>query len=124
MKTRIKTLAIAATALSLLAGSAMAQPYGGYNDSRGSYRESHRSYDNGRGNDYGRYDNRRGYDNDRNWSRGQRLPQSYRSNRYAIDYRRHHLRAPPRGYQWRHVDNDYILAAVATGLIAEIISGR
>ena len=38
-----------------------------------------------------------------------------------IDYRQHHLRKPPRGYEWRQVDNNYVLAAVATGVIASVI---
>lgn len=44
------------------------------------------------------------------WGRGQR-----------VDWHRHHLRQPPRGYEWREVDGNYVLAAVATGLIASII---
>jgi Ni/Co efflux regulator RcnB len=38
-----------------------------------------------------------------------------------VDYRTHHLRRPPRGYEWREVDGNYVMAAVATGLIASII---
>jgi Ni/Co efflux regulator RcnB len=45
------------------------------------------------------------------WGRGQR-----------IDYHAYKLRAPPRGYEWRRVDNNYILAAVATGAIASVIA--
>ncbi len=33
------------------------------------------------------------------WSRGHALPSSYRRN-VVRDYRRYHLRTPPRGYQW------------------------
>ncbi len=44
------------------------------------------------------------------WARGQR-----------IDYRTYHLSAPPRGYEWRAVDGNYVLAAVATGVIASAI---
>lgn len=40
----------------------------------------------------------------------------------AVDYRHHHLRAPPRGYEWREVDGNYVLAAAATGLIASVIA--
>ncbi len=39
----------------------------------------------------------------------------------VIDYRVNHLRAPPPGYEWREIDGRYVLAAVATGLIADII---
>ena len=41
-----------------------------------------------------------------------------------VDYRSHHLRHPPRGYRWVQVDNNYMLAAVATGLIAQIVAQR
>jgi Ni/Co efflux regulator RcnB len=39
-----------------------------------------------------------------------------------VDYRARHLRAPPRGYEWRQVNGQYVLAAAATGLIASIIA--
>ena len=45
------------------------------------------------------------------WNRGER-----------IDYRHYHLQKPPRGYEWRRVDNNYVLAAVAGGLIASVIA--
>jgi Ni/Co efflux regulator RcnB len=38
-----------------------------------------------------------------------------------VDYRAHHLNAPPRGYEWRQSNGQYVLAAVATGAIASII---
>ena len=38
-----------------------------------------------------------------------------------INYRDHHLRRPPRGYEWRQVDGNYVLAAITTGLIASIL---
>jgi Predicted integral membrane protein len=40
----------------------------------------------------------------------------------AIDWRARHLRRPPRGYEWREVDGNYVLAAVATGIIAGVIA--
>jgi Ni/Co efflux regulator RcnB len=57
------------------------------------------------------------------WSRGDRL--GYWGNRYVVvDYRQHHLKSPPRGYHWVQDDRgDFILAAVATGLIASVILG-
>ena len=39
----------------------------------------------------------------------------------VVSYRDHHLRRPPRGYEWRQVDGNFVLAAVTTGLIASII---
>jgi Ni/Co efflux regulator RcnB len=64
----------------------------------------------------GRYvhhgDWKKGYHMDhRDWDRGAKL-----------DWRSHHLRQPPRGYEWREVDGNYVLAAVATGVIASLIA--
>jgi Ni/Co efflux regulator RcnB len=44
------------------------------------------------------------------WNRGQK-----------IDYRTYRLNAPRRGYEWREVDGNYVMAAVATGIIASTI---
>ena len=38
------------------------------------------------------------------------------------DYGRYGLRAPPRGHRWVRADNDYVLAAIATGLIVQVLS--
>ena len=44
------------------------------------------------------------------WDRGER-----------VDYRQYHLHRPPDGYEWRLVDGNYVLAAVATGVIASVV---
>ena len=42
-----------------------------------------------------------------------------------VDYHYHRLSPPPRGYEWRSYDGSWVLAALATGLIVEIlINGR
>lgn len=67
---------------------------------------------------YNRYDYRPGY---QSWRRGQRLPSYY--NSYVVyDYPRYRLRTPPRGYHWVQSGNDFLLAAIATGLILEVFS--
>jgi Ni/Co efflux regulator RcnB len=54
--------------------------------------------------------------------KGNRLPQRYRNHQYVVNnYREHNLRPPPRGYHWVQTGGDYVLAAVATGLIADLI---
>ncbi|MEO7640269.1 MAG: RcnB family protein [Ramlibacter sp.] len=54
--------------------------------------------------------------------RGGHIPQEYRSRQYVVsDWRGHHLSAPPRGHQWVQVGSDYVLIAVATGLIANLL---
>jgi Ni/Co efflux regulator RcnB len=49
--------------------------------------------------------------NHNDWDRGAKL-----------DWRSHHLRQPPHGYEWREVDGNYVLAAAATGVIASLIA--
>ncbi len=39
-----------------------------------------------------------------------------------VDWHAHHLRKPPRGYEWRHVNGNYVLAAVATGAIVSLLA--
>jgi len=65
---------------------------------------------------------RRGYGPDRAYYVGQRLPPRYRERTYVVeDWRGHNLRQPPRGYYWVQSGTDYLLVAVATGLIASAI---
>jgi len=55
------------------------------------------------------------------WRQGERMGYSDWQSAQPIDYREHHFRRPPRGYEWRQSNGQYILAAVATGAIASII---
>jgi Ni/Co efflux regulator RcnB len=56
------------------------------------------------------------------WHRGGRVPSQYRDHQYVVDnWHEHHLAPPPRGYHWVQVGNDYVLAAIATGIIAQLI---
>ena len=55
------------------------------------------------------------------WKKGGHIAQDDWGRGQTVDYHSHHLRKPPRGYEWRQVDNNYVLAAVATGLIASVI---
>ena len=77
------------------------------NDRQDSYRQDNNRHDNGK--HRGWYKGGRIDRND--WNRGQRVN----------DYRRYHLQRPPRGYEWRRVDNNYVLAAAATGLIMGLV---
>ncbi len=55
------------------------------------------------------------------WSRGDRL--GYYADRYErADYRQFNRRQPRRGYRWVRDDRgDYLLYAIATGVIADVI---
>jgi Ni/Co efflux regulator RcnB len=56
------------------------------------------------------------------WHRGDRVSTDYMGPRYEVrDWRAHHLRQPPRGYHWVQVDGDFVLAAIATGVIADVM---
>jgi Ni/Co efflux regulator RcnB len=63
-----------------------------------------------------------GYVHHNDWRRGHRMRHEDWDRGARIDWREHHLRRPPRGYEWREVDGNYVLAAAATGLIASIIA--
>jgi Ni/Co efflux regulator RcnB len=115
----MKRFLTAATALALIAGMAgpsFAQP--GHDDHNDNHRPAMQgpamhAPDNHGPDNHGpsHADWRKGGHIGRDdWNRGQR-----------VDYRTHHLKAPPRGYEWRQVDGNYVLAAAATGLIASII---
>lgn len=56
------------------------------------------------------------------WQRGHYLPHAYRSY-YVRDPYAYGLRQAPRGYRYVHAGNDIVLVAVATGLIASVLSG-
>lgn len=54
--------------------------------------------------------------------RGAHIPREFRNRQYVVnDYRAYHLSPPPRGHQWVQVGADYVLIAIATGLIAHIV---
>jgi Ni/Co efflux regulator RcnB len=83
-----------------------------------NYRNDDRYYD---ARQYHR-DDRRGGGPRHDLRRGQRLGHEYRDSRYVVyDWRERHLSAPPRGHHWVRAGNDYVLAAIATGLIAQVL---
>lgn len=99
---------------------------------RGDYRRDERRDDGWR--DHDRRDGRRDYharNDDRRYRgagpnhdlrRGARLPSRFHNRHYVVDnWRGHRLSAPPRGYHWVQTGDDYVLAAIATGLIAQVI---
>ena len=115
----MKTLMIGAAILALVAGSATAQPYGrGGDHNRGGDQGRAQQSNNGRHAGWGA---ERGANH--RWVRGQRMGYNDWRNARPVDYRQHRLRAPPRGYEWRESNGQYVLAAVATGVIISMILG-
>lgn len=69
-----------------------------------------------------RHDYYRGVGPDHRWQRGDRIPREYWGPRYVVnDWHGHHLSQPPRGYHWVQVNGDYVLAAIATGVILDTL---
>jgi Ni/Co efflux regulator RcnB len=64
----------------------------------------------------------RGAGPDHQYHRGERLPVEYRHRSYVVDdWRAHNLSAPPRGYHWVQTGADYVLVAIATGIILQLM---
>lgn len=112
----LRTLVVAAATAALLAGAsaAAADQYGDHQRG-GASQDQHQQA--GWGQDQG---------GDHHWRQGERMGRNDWTGAQPVDYRAHHLRHPPRGYEWRQSNGQYVLAAVATGLIASAIvnSGR
>jgi Ni/Co efflux regulator RcnB len=61
----------------------------------------------------------------RKWARGQRFDQRYARNYREIrNPRAYRLNDAPRGYRWVQSGNDAVLVAIASGIIASILSNR
>ena len=92
---------------------------------RGNAPERHDNRDFGRSHNRERDRGGRGVGPNHEYYRGDRLPAEYRHRQYVVDdWRGHNLSAPPRGYRWVQSGNDYILIAIATGIIAQLLLGR
>jgi len=75
---------------------------------------------------FGRNDRSDGFDRqEQRFQRGDRVPQDYRGKQYVVDdWQGHGLRRPPRGYQWVQNGGDYLLVAITTGIILELLLGH
>jgi Ni/Co efflux regulator RcnB len=50
------------------------------------------------------------------------MPPNFRGRQYVVDdWRGHGLRRPPHGYQWVQNGSDYVLVAITTGIILELL---
>jgi Ni/Co efflux regulator RcnB len=104
----LRNIVVSALALSLAGVPAFAQDHHDdhpqdHHDNHGDRHDNHH---------YVRHNDWRhgGHIDHNDWNRGER-----------VDWHSHHLRQPPRGYEWREVDGNYVMAAVATGIIATVI---
>ena len=95
-------LIVSAVGLTLCGGSMFAQDRRDDNDHRDAHHQQYVRHDEWKKGEHMRQED---------WNRADRVD----------DYQHYHLRRPPRGYEWREVDGNYVLAAIATGVIASVV---
>ena len=101
MKPILRPVALCTLAMTLTGGMAFAQDH---RDDHPDQRDNHH---------YVHHDE---------WKKGARMNHDDWNRGERVDYRQYHLHAPPSGYEWREVDGNYVMAAVATGLIASVVA--
>lgn len=105
MKPILRTVALCTLAMTLTGGMAFAQDH----DDRPQEQRDNHQRDN---HHYVRHDEwkKGAHMNHDDWNRGER-----------VDYRHYRLQEPPRGYEWREVDGNYVMAAPNTGVIESVV---
>jgi Ni/Co efflux regulator RcnB len=64
----------------------------------------------------------RGAGPNHSYRKGDRLPTAAHNRRYVVnDWNSRHLSAPPRGYHWVQTGDDYVLVAITTGIIMQLL---
>jgi Ni/Co efflux regulator RcnB len=139
LQMKSKTIVAVLVAMSMAGGGlAFAQGHGNPHDqNRNDQNRNDQARDHGSRNAQGRNqhdDGRQSHDsgNYRNDHRGAgpkhalykggRLPSEYRGSPYVVDdWRGYHLSAPPRGYHWVQTGGDYVLVAIASGIILQLL---
>jgi len=115
MKSSALICTVAAVAL-LTSSLSFADDHDRRDEYRRDERHSHRH-------DGPRFDMRDGRFNERRDAYNARGPEFHRGGYIPYEYRsrEHHLRRPPPGQRWVQVGADYVLVAIATGVIVNIL---
>ena len=142
---RIQAMAVCSTvSVALLAVPAFGQNRDDRRDDRNNQSPSYQSNGSGDRRDQNNDRNNQGYRNDSNrydmnrngdrhdgyvrhdeWRRGYRLRhEDWDRGQRVNDWRAHQLRRPPRGYEWRQLDGNYVLGSINTGVISMTIMAR
>jgi len=67
----------------------------------------------------------RGAGPNHSYHKGDRLPpEEHRQEHVVNDWHSRNMREPPNGYHWVRSGDDFVLAAIATGVIADILLTR
>jgi Ni/Co efflux regulator RcnB len=118
MKSICRNLAVSTLAFSLIGSVTMAQDH--HDDQQSHDQRDQQSSDHHDQQSRDQHDQQH-YVHHKDWRKGGHISHDDWNRGAEVDWRTRHLRQPPRGYEWREVDGNYVLAAVATGVIASII---
>jgi Ni/Co efflux regulator RcnB len=102
----------------LLAGPVLAQDQRARPDDQHDQTADHRDQ---------RYDqhNNHTYVEHKEWKKGYHMKhEDWDRGEHVDDWKAHHLRQPPRGYEWRQLDGNYVLGSINTGIISATIVAR
>jgi Ni/Co efflux regulator RcnB len=121
MKKQLGTLVMCGVML-VFSAPLLAQSY----DHDRDHHDNHHDYDHHDRHYYGNPHYHGMYDQGRHegWYRkGGYVPANYRGGHYVVtDWRHERLREPPHGYHWVRSDNgDFLLVAITTGIIADLL---
>jgi len=95
-----KTLAVSTLALTLVGGVAFAQ--------------DHHDQDN--------HDQHAHYVHHPEWKKGYHMRHNDWARGEQVDWRTHHLHAPPAGYEWRLIDGNYVCANTSGVVFSVVIA--
>jgi Ni/Co efflux regulator RcnB len=82
--------------------------------------DSQKGHDNGHG-QQGGHDQPHAFVQHDDWKQGAHMNTGDWNRGQKLDWHAHHFNKPPRGYEWREVDGNYVLAAITTGVIVSVI---
>jgi Ni/Co efflux regulator RcnB len=103
MKKLHTVLALAILSTSLMGGVALAQDQDHHDAQAQDHHDNH------------------SYVQHKEWKKGAPIKNEDWDRGDKVDYRQNHLSTPPRGYEWRMVDGNYVLANSSTFQIRTVV---
>ncbi len=73
--------------------------------------------------DHHNYDNHK-YTEHHEWKKGQQIKHEDWDRGDRVDYHQYHLTTPPRGYEWRLIDGNYVLVNTGNYEIHTVVVAR